>query len=322
MALAAIVLAHFGLAAASTAFEIGDVFWAPGGCDTPCGVFDITGGGSITAGDLIGATSSSPGQIAWSSDFQTLYMTEFDTNRVLAISSAGVVTPFATGINGPTGLLRTADGPLLAVSYYAGAVYDVSTGGDFSSAVAFATGFDLPRNLLQLANGHILLADQGLERVFDITNGGDSAGAQGFAYGFSQGPYDIAQDAAGRIFASTRGPVFDITAGGDFSGSPAFAHSVNFISLAVDGEGRLLAGEFLSGDVFDISAGGDFSAATAFAQNIPGFGDTSLDSITGAALPPPAVPALGRNALVLLAICLGALGMQLASEAKRAGPGR
>jgi hypothetical protein len=315
--LAALVLAHFGLAVSATAFEAGEVFWAPGGCDSPCGVFDITGGGSITAGHLVGATQSSPGQVAWSTDFQTLYITQFDTDAVLEISNAGVASSFATGIDGATGLLRVDDGRLLAVSYWTGVVFDISAGGDFSSAVPFATGFDAPRNLLQLASGQILLADQGLERVFDITNGGDSTAAQGFAYGFSQGPYDLVQDDAGRIFASTRGPVFNITSGGDFSGAAAFAYGVNFIGLAVDGDQRLLGGEFNSGEVFDISAGGDFSAATAFAQNAPGFGDTALDSIRGVVAPPPAVPALGRNSLVLLAVCLGALGMQLSSRASR-----
>jgi hypothetical protein len=246
ISLVAIALADFGLAAPATAFETGDVFWAPGGCETPCGVFDITGGGSITAGDLVGATSSSPGQIAWSNDLETVYITEFDTDRVLAISNAGVVTTFATGIDGPTGLLRVDDGRLLGVSYYDGAVYDISAGGDFSSATAFATGFDSPRNLTQLANGKILLADQGVESVFDITTGGDFTGAQAFAYGFAQGPYDLVQDGAGQIFASTRGPVFNITSGGDFSGAAAFASGVSFIGLAVDADQRLLAGEFNS----------------------------------------------------------------------------
>lgn len=60
------------------------------------------------------------------------------------------------------------------------------------------------------------------------------------------------------------------------------------------------------------------AAATAFAENIPERRDTSMDSIPDAVLPPRPVPAHGRNDLVLLAVCVGALGMQLSCGVSRA----
>lgn len=67
---------------------------------------------------------------------------------------------------------------------------------------------------------------------------------------------------------------------------------------------------------------GTAAAATAFAQNIPEHRDTSMDSIPDAVLPPRPVPAHGRNDLVLLAVCVGALGMQLSSGVSRTGRSR
>lgn len=310
--LAVMFLAHFGLAASAAAFEPGAVFWAPGGCGSPCGVFEITGGGSFSAGDLVGAASDSPGQIAWSADLQTLYLTEYGSDRVLRISSAGVVDAFATGISGPTGLALLADGRLLVVSYRDEVVIDISAGGDFTGAAPFANGFSSPRNLLELEDGSLLLADQTLKRVFDISGGGDPTGAEAFAYGFSSGPFDLVQDESGRIFASTKGPVFDITSGGEVSEATSFASGIRFMGLTIDGDDRLLASEFLTGRVFDISEGGDdFASADPFAEGLPGYGDTALDALPGGDLPPPpaVVPALGPFGTALLMGVLAAGGL-------------
>lgn len=312
IALTAMFLAHFGLAAPATAFEPGGVFWAPGSCGSPCGVFEITGGGSFNAGALIGAASSSPGQIAWSADLQTLYLTEYGTARVLRISNAGAVDPFATGISGPTGLALLADGRLLVVSYGDEVVIDISAGGDFTGAPSFASGFAAPRNLLQLENGSLLLADQSLNRVFDISGGGDFTGAEAFAYGFSSGPYDLVQDESGRIFASTKGPIFEITSGVDVSQTTSFASGIRFMGLTIDGDGRLLASELNTGRVFDVSEGGDhFASADPFAEGLPGYGDTALDALPGGELPPPpvVVPALGPFGTALLIGVLAAGGL-------------
>ena len=68
-------------------------------------------------------------------------MTEYGSDRVLRISSSGVVDAFATGISGPTGLVLLADGRLLVVSYRDEVVIDISAGGDFTGATPFASGF-------------------------------------------------------------------------------------------------------------------------------------------------------------------------------------
>src|SRR5690606_11636909 len=126
----------------------------------------------------------------------------------------------------------------------------------------------------------ILLADQARQAVFDIRAGGDFTSGTPFAWGFAfGGPYDLVQDAAGRIFAAADEGVFEITGGGDVSGAPPHATGRFFIGLAVDPAGRLLASDLDSGDVFDITLPGDYGAATPFASNLPGLGDTALDTV-------------------------------------------
>ena len=207
------------------------------------------------------------------------------------MSARAVRSRLATGIDGATGLLVDGSGRILAVSFGDGAVYDISAGGDYSAATAFAFGFGSPRNLLELATGEILLADQSpLGRaVFDITAGGDFSSATPFASGFPpDGPYDLVQNGAGRIFASTDAGVFDITDGGNFSSATPHASGRVFAGLAVDGVGRLLASELESDDVYDITAGGNYAAATPFASNLDGFSVRGLDRARQP--PPPASP--------------------------------
>jgi hypothetical protein len=295
--------------AVAAGFTPGEVYWAPGSCSTTCGFFDVTGGGDRQGASPLAVIDRSPGQIAWRGMPLAGYLTQFDAGAVVRVAANGAVSTFATGIDGATGLLATRGGSLLAVSFDEGAVYDISAGGDQSAATPFAFGFGFPRNLLELATGRILLADQSpLGRaVYDITAGGDFSSAPPFAWGFPpDGPYDLVQDGAGRIFASTDAGVFDITAGGSFASATPHASGRNFVGLAVDGAGRLLALELESDAIYDVTAGGDYAAAAPFAWNLDGFGDSALDTVPSPA--PPAVPSLGASGVGVLSGLLSLLG--------------
>lgn len=307
--------------AVAAGFVPGEVYWAPGVCASTCNMFDVTQGGDFQGASPFAVISRSPGQIAWRGRPLGGYVTQFDADTVVRVSTSGAVTGFATGIAGATGLLVDSGGRVLAVSFGDGAVYDISAGGDYSAATAFAFGFDSPRNLLQLATGEILLADQSSlgRAVFDITAGGDFSSATPFAWGFPpDGPYDLVQDGAGRIFASTDAGVFDITGGGSFSSATPHASGRVFAGLAVDGAGRLLASELESGDIYDITAAGNYAAATPFASNLDGFGDTALDTVP--AMPPPPVPSLDGYGVALLSgllALLGGAGLRGAARSRR-----
>ena len=304
--------------AVAAGFTPGDVYWATGSCSGSCGIFDVTGGGDRQGASALAVIDRSPGQIAWRGVPLASYVTQFDAGAVVRVGANGSVSGFATGIDGATGLLATRGGRLLAVSFDEGAVYDISAGGNQSATTPFAFGFDSPRNLLELMSGRILLADQSslARAVYDITAGGDFSSATPFAWGFPpDGPYDLVQDGAGRIFASTDAGVFDITGGGSVSSATPHASGRNFVGLAVDAAGRLLASELESDAIYDITAGGNYAAAAPFAWNLDGFGDSALDTVPAPA--PPAVPSLGGSGLGLLSGLLTLLGAaRLRGEAR------
>jgi hypothetical protein len=316
MAVAALVAQLSVLAGEAKAFTPGEIFWVPGACESPCGVFDVTGGGVFGTETLLAEMTDSPGQMAWSVDFETLYVSEFYLGRILSLTSAGAISTFATGISGPTGLIRLADGRILAASYRDQIVVDVTGGGDFSTATPFASGFNSPRNFLQLTDGTILLADQGSNRVIDITNGGDFGADPGFAYGVQRGPFDLVKDAAGRVLASSFDGVFDVTTGGNFSAAIPFASGIEFIGLTIDDDGHTLATDFNSSNIYDITAGGDFTSAVPFAQGMPGYGDTALDTVPVLS-PVAGVPALGGAGSGVLGIALVASGLVMSRRTNR-----
>src|SRR5438105_3757485 len=76
-------------------FPPGSVFWADGSGSAPYELMNVTGGGDFASATPFTIIGRSAGQIAWSSDLSTAYVTEFDNNRVVAISATGTVTPFA-----------------------------------------------------------------------------------------------------------------------------------------------------------------------------------------------------------------------------------
>jgi hypothetical protein len=234
----AAVVCWFAVAApsAAPAFDPGEVFWATGSCHSPpCGLQTVVAGDHLGESP-IGNFDRSPGQIAWGNENATAYITQFDDSSIIAISSAGAVSTFATNIDSPTGLLRTHSGDLLAVSWTDDAVYVASPGGDLSTAVVFADGFGGPRNLIQLSSGEILVADQNRHEVYDISAGGNFSAAVSFAFGLPGGPYDLVEGAGGKIFASTDSGVLEISAGGDFSAANAHADGLDFGGLAIDGD--------------------------------------------------------------------------------------
>jgi DNA-binding beta-propeller fold protein YncE len=311
----ALALVLAAVAPAAAAFTTGAVYFAPGDCTPPCGLFEVTGGDQQGSTPLA-IIDRAPGQMAWSADLGSAYLTQYDVDTIALISASGGVTAFATGVDGPTGVLLTEGGLLLVVSYRDDTVYEANGGGDLSAAPVFADGFGAPRNLLQLDTGAILLADQGRNAVYDISEKGSFLTAPPFASGLPAGPYDLVQDGCGRIFASTDGGVYDITGGGDFLAATPHATGQLFVGLAVDGGGRLLASEFANGHIFDITDGGDYSSEAPFAANLPGFGDTALDAVPGAGSPPAqCVPALGPSGLMLLSVLLlGAAGARKTRE--------
>lgn len=272
------LLAALASRAGGQTFNPGDVFWASS--FTPAQLLNVTGGGNFAgATPLATLAGRSIGQIAWSPNRATLYVTLFALDRVDTVTTSGAQSVFATGLSGPTGLLTTRDGRLLVANFASGTVVDITGGGNFSGAPAFATGLSGPRNLVQLADDRILIAAQSSGRVIDITAGGNFAADPGFAFGLSA-PLDLVQNASGHIFVSesSSSQVTDITAGGNFTGVAPFAFGRQFAGLTIDGSARLLANNLVGTNAWDITLGGNFSGVSPWAFNLP-TAETAFDTV-------------------------------------------
>ena len=289
-ALCATLLAA-GTSAFAQTFTPTDVFWAPSLAETDSPVNNQqrllkvnAGGNFLTTTPTAVLPDRVYGQMGFKLDRTLAYLPSFFINRVLTVTPGGAVdtvTPFATGINRPTGMLVVPAGvhagKLLCSSFGQDRILDISAGGDFTGAPSFATGTPSARNILQLMDGTLLVAAS--NGVRNITAGGASTS---YASGFSG--RDLVQTAQGTIYVTTStGIVLNITGGGNFSAAPAFANGRVFIGLAINETGQLLASvsdnvTTLSA-IYNITAGGDFSAAAAFATNLPGESETLLDTV-------------------------------------------
>jgi hypothetical protein len=294
MALLVVIGGWAGTLQAAILFTPGTVFVGGNGSNTS--LFNITGGGAVTTAFATTGSSSEAGQLAWSADLSTMYMSIYGANKVVAITANGTVTDFATNLNGPTGLLMTSSGHLLVSAFNANDIFDITAGGNFSGAVPFATGLSSPRNLLQVAPGTIYVTDQGSGDVKNVAAGGNMASVTAFATGLST-PVDIVSF-NGHIYVANlgTGSVLDITAGG--SSPTVFASGLGFVGLTVDGN-KLLADVLATNNVYNITAGGAFtSASPTFATIASGFTEESLLDTVPAAAPEPSTLSFALTGLL------------------------
>lgn len=247
------------------------------------------------------------GQMAFSFDAKTAYVSVYGANKVVGISDSGVVSNFATDVANPSGLIRTSTGKMLVASLTEGKVYDITSG----AAVLYATGLVNPRNMVETSAG-IYIADQGNKTVKLLTPG-NMAAVTPLAYNIDAVALASFNDhlyAAG----SESGWVFDITAGGNMTGKTPFARNKPFTSLAV-GNGKLYAGtnsgSVANSGIWEIpKASNSFTSTNAVAYNMALSGDTLLSVVPNAVTPPPPsqVPEPGT---AILGVALVGIGLAL-----------
>ncbi len=213
---------------------------------TPSGTVSTLAGATGTAGTTDGA-----GNAARFNGLDGLTMDPggslyaIDQDRIRKITTAGVVTTFATGVNG-RGLAVNSSGTAYVISTSLNAVYQVTAGGtpallaggDYILPITDGTGsgahFYFPRGGAISPNGTLYVADSGANLIRKVTPAGavttlagvalyagsdDGAGADArFNY-----PTGIAFDAAGNLIVSEPNSVRKITPLGAVStlaGSP------------------------------------------------------------------------------------------------------
>jgi hypothetical protein len=162
-------------------------------------VIDATAGGDLSRAPSFATGFRSPGSLIQLANGHILLSDVSSAlPRVLDITAGGVFTDndegFAFGFTGGLGdIVQTSAGRLFVVNGIR--VFDITAGGDFSSATPFATNSNNYSftGLTEDGNGRLLasvrdgtgIVGPGGGKVYDITAGGDVASAAPFAVGLA-----------------------------------------------------------------------------------------------------------------------------------------
>jgi hypothetical protein len=279
-------------AAHAQTFKPGDVY-----ARNPNGqIWNVTAGGDFTAvAPFLDLPDTEIGDMAWSLDRSVMYVSDYQSFNVWAVTAAGSVSTFATGLVTPSGLLMTADGRLLVAEFSSGTVADITAGGDFTGAPRFARGIESagPVGLAQLADGRIFVSENSHGEVYDNTSGGSIGPARLFAMGLGAvGDLETAAGGAALLASPVgAGTIYSISSTGTTS-----VFGVGSVgTLAYAPGGKLLGGSFGPVDtpekIYDVTAGGDLTAAPQFAL-VP----VGVQNLSSVPVPEPA------------SLCLLALG--------------
>jgi hypothetical protein len=288
---AALGLAISAGSLAAQTFQTGDVYLIEAGVDE-ARIHNITAGGDFSGATpfaTLDGTGAVVGEICFSAKLDTMYVADIDADVVYAISAAGAVSTFATGLSNPVAV-ACRSGSVFAQEFSSGpdpsngSLVDISAGGDFSSAPAFVTSATALRGLATTAGAVLLVGswDGGEVRIGTLGGAFTSLpllaampGA-GVVQSIEEGPngeiFVVVDDEIG-VFEG--GPIYDFA-----SGTPvAWATGLDFVNTATRvTTGDVLATTFTSDEIIDVTGGGDFTLAVAFAT---GFGelDTAIAAV-------------------------------------------
>ncbi|MEO0606469.1 MAG: hypothetical protein AAF211_33895, partial [Myxococcota bacterium] len=121
-------------------------------------VYDITEGGAFAPRErVVDLDRYVVGQVAFTADRRHALVPVIGDGEVLSVTRDGAAEVFATGLQGPTGLLRTSDGRLIVAEFDDGELIDITAGGDFTDAVPANTGLFAPRNLVEAVVGCVFV---------------------------------------------------------------------------------------------------------------------------------------------------------------------
>lgn len=265
--------------AARAAFTPGDVYAKSYSGD----IWKVTQGADLTPENAFANVGHSDlGKMAFSGDLSTMYVANASNGSVYAVTDAGAVSVFATGLSGPFGLLRTNAGRLLVAERDAGEVTDITAGGNFTGAAPFASGLVSVGDLAQTADGRIFAAGWISGDITNITAGGIFTPAAAITSTPSSA-YSIVVGPAGDLIVADPffNQVWSVTTAGVAN---VIANGRQIYATAYAGDGRLLGAEVEGGGIRDLSAGGNLASAPLVASG-------SFNSIGAvpAAVPEPAV---------------------------------
>ncbi len=175
---------------------------------------------------------------------------------VLVISNAYHIEQFDSITGADLGALATLSGEAMGLAFDASgnlyvatrtaplnSIQKITPGGLVST---FATGFANVTGLAFDTDGNLYVADTsagGADFIYKVTSGGAVSTFAGGFIGAFGGPFGLAFDSGGNLFAACFGSdtIKEVTPGGTVS---SFAHLQNTFGLAFDTVGNLYAGDY------------------------------------------------------------------------------
>lgn len=161
-------------------------------------IYQVSPSGALSLFVTLSASNSAPLSHMTFDSSGNMYVTNWHDNGVDKVTPAGVVSIYATGISGPTGLAFDSSGNLYVSSETGGYVDKVTPGGAVST---FATGFQYAEGLAFDSSGNLYVANSTYSSnpnstVDKITpNGVVSTFATGFIH-----PQGLAFDSNGNLY--------------------------------------------------------------------------------------------------------------------------
>lgn len=219
-------------------------------------------------------------------DAGNVYVADAGNNRIRKISTAGVVTTFATGLSSPTGLAIDKAGNLYVSAEGTNSVYKVSASGGVGllaggggsgpngsgadEGVGAAASFDTPCGLAVDAQGNVYVADKKNHKIRKITPSGEvssfaGSGLNGSNNGVGNAasfyrPTGVAIDTAGNLFVADQsnnlirkinksGTVTTIAGDGTMGANDGSALAASFYQpygISVDVTGNVYVGDLFN----------------------------------------------------------------------------
>ncbi len=142
--------------------------------------FAGTGARGSTNGAALSATFNSPTRLTKDAS-DNFYVADRDNNQIRKISSAGIVTTFATGFNLPNGVIINTDGNLYVANTTANLINKVTPSGvvtvfagsgsqTFANGTGTAASFYYPYGISCDLSGNLYVADSFNNRIRKITS--------------------------------------------------------------------------------------------------------------------------------------------------------
>lgn len=186
-----------------------------------------------------------------------LFVSETGTGIIYKYAPNGTRTTFATGLNGPASLVFDGAGNLFDADFFGNTIYKFTPDG---TRTTFATGLNGPANLLFDASGDLLVANFFAGTVLKFAPNGTRTT---YASGLGQ-PHGLAFDSAGSLF------VADFQGGRILKFNYPNNQSTNFATglngphgINFDPSGNLFEADYHSGNVYRFTPSGTRSTFTS-----------------------------------------------------------